>query len=431
MNRNVPLHIARWIIMVCLLLIFQSCKKDSDSERPSIVVTTPQGETILNIPDSVLLIADVYDNHNIESIKVVLVNSDRVNIDDPTIYFPGTTHYRVEQFVKVEDKLLASGDYYILVFALDGVNSKSEYIPVQINEVPRDLEGFVMVERAGVFNHRINYLSPDFEPDTAIEISSGFSLSAINNPSEQFYYVTPQPSQLLAFPLRKPDADWLLQAVPPYPEFTAMFVDSELILASANGDVFVYDDYGGVVMNTVIEKDRQVEVLTANTDYIVCEMRSLNGADFYLYVFYRGTGGINKNIKLSARVSGLAPLDSDFIITENAGVNTDIYLLEPEEGVLTRVRSIEEAHITGVLTVDDQKTLLNTGHEILSFDVHYNQLSLYSDVDAHGFFYEPLNQVVCYFNEQGYGVLDYPSGQELTFVNCQEEILDFHPVYNK
>ena len=90
------------------------------------------------------------------------------------------SHIHIDLYVKVLDKSLVTGDYYILVFASDGVNAKSEFTPIQIHEVPKRITGYLVLESETSLKTRIKYLNTSFAPDTLFTISNGYSLSSVN-----------------------------------------------------------------------------------------------------------------------------------------------------------------------------------------------------------------------------------------------------------
>jgi hypothetical protein len=419
------------IVAILLLLMIHSCKKEGDNQRPSIDVITPLDIPVLSVPDSVRIIADVYDEGVIQSVKLVLVNSDRISVSAPLIFYPDATDYRIDEYVRATDKLLPSGEYYILIYATDGTNTKSEYVPLIINEMPREILGYIVVEEAGPFLTRINYLQPELVPDTVLYLQSNHHNSGVSYLYEQFCFITPEPAQLTVYPLKKTDQDWSKQALPPYPEFPSLVIDSELIVGTGNGDIFVYDQVGGVKVKTEPEKDRKIAQIAANHEFIVCEMVSLNGSEHYVYSYYRITGGLNRYRKINGDVTALQPVEKEFLVVIYNGLGSEIFSYEPREGTLTSMNTLQGKKINGSAKISSTNTLLYSSEDIYLYDHQYNTLSLYVQASSDGILFDPLNSVVFIYNVEGVGLYTYPQGQVIGFQSFEGKVRNFEIIYNK
>jgi len=429
-NRNY--HFREILLLVFgIMLLVCSCKKAGDIDEPVVSVLSPSSTVSLYIPDSVLVIADIYDNSMIASVKVVVVNDDRVSVSSPQLFYPGESHFHLELYVKVQDRLLPSGNYYILIYISDGINSKSEYLPVKVFELPRELRGYAVVETAGTGMTRINYLDDEFSGDTAVILKNNHKFSGINPGSQLFYLISTQPSQIEAYMLMEKDPEWIVQASLPFPEFTGIFIDKELITGTANGDIIVYDHGGNILVRTVIEPDRRVEEIHANEHFIVAEMVSINGKDRYLYTYYRQTGGMLRNRKINGDIGALIAMGDDFLVILNGLEKTSLYALEPAEGILTILKDFPDKMILQAVNASYGKVFLNTGEDIYLYDYQLNTLSSFAQCNSKGILFEALQSTLFSYRAEGIESYTYPEGELTAFVPFPGPVLNFQVIYNK
>jgi len=177
--------------------------------------------------------------------------------------------------------------------------------------------------------------------------------------------------------------------------------------------------------------DKKIEEVSANENFIVCEMVSLNGSDRYLYIYYRVTGGLNRNRKISEDVSAIIPLADEFLVITYTGTQSVIYSLEPEEAVLTQMYNLQDKYVISAAAYDENGVFLSTGGEVYFYDYYYNNMSLFLQLNSSDIFYEPLNSVLFYYDENGFGLFNFPEGQHLDYISFKSPVLNFHVIYNR
>jgi hypothetical protein len=236
---------------------------------------------------------------------------------------------------------------------------------------------------------------------------------------------------VLASPFRAAEPEWSRTALSPYPSYSVPFVDSELILGTGNGDIFVLASQGGVKAITAPQTDRRVDDIAANGEYLVGELISLNGMEHFLNIYYRETGGLNKSRKIYGEVTTIVPLPDGFLVGIWTGTSYDLYTLEPEEGVMTFQNMLDEGFVIGSAYAGADKVLLYTGQQIYLYDVHYNKLSTLIQDSGTGMRYDGLNAVIYCFSEDGIRMYKYPGGEYLGYHPSAGGLRDFHILYNK
>jgi hypothetical protein len=331
----------------------------------------------------------------------------------------------------VEDEMLQSGQYYILINASDGKHTNLEYVPISINELEKVVNGYLVVEDVGSFETRISYLTPELTADTSFVLPFNYSTSAIDHVYEQLYFISPEPSQLIAYPLRKSEIEWSIQAALPYPSFNDPIVDNGTIIGSGNGDVVIYDQDGGIVVKTDPVLNHKVEQLAVNKDFIVCELVSLSGFNHYLYTYYRETGGLHRSRSIGGDITAVLTIGKEFLVTIFDGLNTDLLSLEPVENILTVERYLDNMNIKGMEKVNQHTALLYTDEEIYVYDHYYDSFFPYVDVAASGIQFDSVRSTILYYDNEGIGFYSFPDAVFLGYSALDGLVRDFHVIYNK
>jgi hypothetical protein len=347
------------------------------------------------------------------------------------MYFPNNNFFRLEQQLVIDDRTLPSGDYFILVHASDGVNTRSEYIPLSLVEMPRRVTGFLSLQDNGIMRIKLSYHTPEFQQDTIFNLLLEYFSSGYNSDHGLFYLLTPQPSQLLAFPYREKDVYWSRQALPPYPSFSRPFVDDDLIIGTGNGEILVLDREGVVIIISPQDKDKSAGEIAANDEFIVCEMTSLNGIVHFLNIYYRITGGLHKSMKINGDVQTMLTMGDEFMVVTENGTASDIYFLEPDEGIFTLFNALPGGMAIGSARAAENIALILVEERIYRYDAVFNSLSGFAEINASGIIFEPLSSTVFCIEPHGVSVLHYPTGELLLSHTFQDPLLNFHILYNK
>jgi hypothetical protein len=414
-----------------LLMLLTACLKDMDSTPPSVEVISPTSLPVVNVPDSILLVAEVADNVTLEYVEVSFLNSDRIPVGETSIYFPETPALHIEQYVRIKDKSFITGEYFILIFCSDGVQSKAKYIPVSVHEMPREVSGFALIQRTTCSTTTVKYLDAAYVTKSSFSVGEAYHDSGIDPLHEMFYFVSPEFSVIQAYPLFKPETEWVRYASMPAATYTGLYIDEELVAGTGNGDVWVMDHAGQVIVNTIPVSGRKVQEVAADDTFIVCDMVTENGDDHYVHSFYRKTGGSSNSRKISCDISSIVPLGEDFLLFCNFADKAVVYLYEAESGVMTDLIVKEGEWIDEAVTGPGKRVFYRSGFSIYLLDYENFTTSFFASAIADGLFYEPLHDLLYYYYPNGFGRISYPSGTDLGLYEFDQKVVNFHVIYNR
>lgn len=407
-----------------------ACHEKEDDIPPVISVSQPASVPVITVPDSVLVVADIADDKRLEFVEIGLLNADRVHVADPVRFFPQAETFGINAVVKATAKDLSSGSYYILIRASDGINAKNKYLPLTIHEMPLEIKAYLVIANSGK-GVSLEYLHRDYSSDTVINISIDVRDSRLDSYQEILYLLTPFPSSLWAFPIRKPDVSWTKWAPMPSLTYSSLFLDRELVVGSWNGDFWMFDHSGQVIVNSAPEEELRMGEVAATPGHVACGLISYNAGQSFIRTYFRKTGGLNTNRWISGDVACIVPAGDEFLVGINAGPDLTFNSLDPETGVMTILSTLHGENLAFACEGPAGEVFFSTGERIRLFDNATQSFSVFSEKEINGMTYDRLNSLLYYYVHNGFGTLQYPSGMELSFHPSDAEVLGFHVIFNR
>ena len=114
-------------LFLSLSVVLLSCNK-KDEISPNIQITSPNEYSNHDVLDTLAVVGTISDNEQLEYVKLSLLNENNVTVASVITLFPETKEYSLNHEFIIDNILLESGDYNLLVTASDGENETREYI---------------------------------------------------------------------------------------------------------------------------------------------------------------------------------------------------------------------------------------------------------------------------------------------------------------
>lgn len=264
-------------IFFLLAVLAHSCKDTGDHYPPVIHIIYPSTGVYLEVPDTLEVRAEVTDDRVIRSISVSLLNSNKIPVAPVKYYYPEIYHYNLHALLEVTDKTLESGQYTLQVTAFDGFNESRRSVKVNLNEVEKEVTGYIMVTSSFLPQSTISSLNRQFESDTAFVLSKPFGISGVHGAWDLFCFVSDNPSVLYAYSSDKFEIQWEFAALPPKPVFSSLWTDKQILFGTMNGDAGILNRSGKVTLITPTQPGKSVDCLAADDQYIYAELVSWDG----------------------------------------------------------------------------------------------------------------------------------------------------------
>lgn len=130
-----------FLLIVISLFLF-SCKKEEDSESPSIQIESPINGFQANVFDTLQILFHASDNVKLEHVRVQLVTTNLIPVEPPVFIEVEGASYTGNFIYIISNHRIVSGNYYLAVEAFDGINTSTEYASMYVTGIPKRLNGF-------------------------------------------------------------------------------------------------------------------------------------------------------------------------------------------------------------------------------------------------------------------------------------------------
>lgn len=424
-------RLINYIALLAILLAVGSCRPEADLYAPLIIFTEPKAGLVINLPDTIDVVVHITDHTLIRTVVLTLVNKDKIPVIPATTYYPDSMEYYISTSLPLVDKYLASGQYNLLVTVSDGKEQKNEYQPIVLKEISVQLEAYFVVTSQFDFKSTIIKLNPSFEPDTQFVYPHGYWLSAVHSMWEEFFFVSKEPSDLIAFNTETFETEWEMAAAPPRPLITALIPDEELVFSTANGDAGILAGNGNITLRTQAFDDKTIQCLVANEKYIFAAHVSLSGNIHELTVFSRMTGDIWEQRLISGEIRSLVPTVNKLLVFLQVADNAEIVDYDPVNFILTELSFLPGENIKSALKISDSQVLVLTDERVISYNPELYQFENFKDQAYKFCRYDPLSDLVFLVRDTTLYGFTRNTGDLLVEKSFPEEIMDFQILYNK
>lgn len=420
-----------YIVLPGFLLAIGSCKPAKEMYAPEIIFVEPAAGHIVDLPDTLDVQVRISDERLIRTAVLTMVNADKIPVIPANYYYPDSAEYLIKASLPLVDKSLASGPYNLLVTVSDGTDQKNQYLQIMIEEIPLQLQAYIVVTAQFDFKSTIIKLNPAFETDTQFVFPHGFCLSAIQSIWGEFIFVTGEPSVMVSFNPETFENEWEMAAAPPRPLITALIADQELVFSTANGDAGILSSDGSISLRTQAFDDKTIQCLAADDKYIYAAHVSLSGDIRELTVFSRLTGSIWEQRLISGEIRSLVPAANNLLVFLQLPGGAKIMDYDPRNFILTELNQLPEESITSTVKIFDGEVIILTDSRVISFYPVLNQAVNFKDQSYKIGRYDPLNDEIFLVRDTILYGYKRNTGELMDEKSFPQEIMDFQILYNK
>lgn len=421
----------RILLFFCLAMLIMSCERESDSVPPVVEYLAPEPLSLISLPDTLTVKANITDDKVLKLVVLNLLNENKIPCVMGQYYYPETKDFLLNSIIPLEDKGLKSGLYEIQIVAFDGENTNFEYREIELREIQLAIDGYIVLTAPLGFTTNVFRLNNDFSADTQLVIPETFHLCGIHSSWQEFFFVTGEPSVITAYDPESFQVMWEVHAAPPRPEFTGIFPDADLLFATANGDAGIISGTGNIILRTPVYPDMTITHIAADENYIYTAHRSLSGDIDQLTVYYRITGFQMDERKLPVAISGLAPLESSVLVFMNESPGIQWAEYDPEELTLTYIDDLPQEILKGIEMIPEYRMFLLTERCVMVYNYLTGQISDFTDQPYDFCRYDEYSDVVFMGKDKTVTGIALLTGSLVKEIEFQDKVVDFQILYNK
>ena len=418
------------IITYIFLLILISCQK-KDKNPPELIVNSPYAMSSYSVLDHISVEGNVNDDRDIEWIQIQLLNTNLNSVAEEIVLYTDDLDYNFSKSIHVADIHLNSGKYYIKVSVSDGTNEVSQFIEINISEIPLELkETYILTNNNQDFDlYRINGNSTVF-----LQNFNGYFQSGISNSYHQHLLLAGDQGGYGFDPTFSYTLWTLDPSLTTYDFFLrGVYSDEDQLnyFSHGNGSIKGYDKYGNVAFSALMGFNEISEELIVHNNLIYAEVfTSLLNRD--LVVFFKGSGIENKRLSIDQDIVKIIPKNGEEVyLFTNENNQGYFYMYFTNVNSKVEIHSIPTGKIYDAISITSD--LLLIAHETGLLRYTYSNNSLVNIVSGEQFSklkYDDLNGTV--LASIGNQLRYYNTlGNPLGIVTHSDNIHDFYLYYNK
>lgn len=333
----------RYIILFFFNFCFLSCAK-KDNDAPVISIISPMENTSYQLPASIVIRGNVIDDHNINNIKINIVDENQSPISTEINITIDSFEYQFEESFQINERLLNSGTYYVNVKAFDEENNlSSSYRSIQISEIPRVLKSIYFLTQGHFFTYlyQLTVGNGFVITENIHSITGNFQKSISNSRHEYIFVGTENVGN--AFEHEFFTDLWMINpSLSPYNYFTGLHLTdlgNQLHVVSGDGEIKTFNKNGQITNTIYAAQQEWFGEVVFDDDFIIGEVFS-SLISRSIVVLNRNSGAENQRFQNIGEVVKIGKLSDDICYVVNQyqnnmqlkkySISTNNYWLEYE-----------------------------------------------------------------------------------------------------
>ena len=411
-----------------------SCKK-KDEISPYIQITSPNEYSNHNVLDTVAVVGTVSDNEHLEYIKISLLNENNITVASVVTLFPETNEYALNREFIIDNILLESGEYSLLVTASDGENETRRYIEITLNEAVRELTGILFAETPSANSVEIKKIKPDLSVQQVAFAAGDFSSAEASSKNQAFYMAGSETGSLRAFEMFNNSEQWSVQANPlsGAPYFSDVYEDDGTLYVSFfDGILKAFDKYGTVKQQIDISGYNCFKIYKLG-NYIFSEQQQIGTSNRRLVLYDASSAEEVQSVQLDMEIVAFCKRNDDNVfVFGNSGTQGYMKNYVISDNGFWEPHPMEPGKVLSAERIDDNSFLIGQEGTVYKYTYNPNSLTEYLPaVNASFIKYEPLNNLVILSQTSSVKFYNYNNASLVNSVTASSEIKSLSLLYNK
>jgi hypothetical protein len=355
-----------------------SCTK-KDSVAPLVVIEAPFEGANFNVFDTIEVVITASDESGLESVSAKIVDANFVPIGPsyPISVNPSTGIGGAE--LVIDDKVLPTADYYVLVVASDGTNESREFRKVRINAIPK--------KRRAIY-----FADVDNGQGTIWKVDSLFQAAVlwmnpgqdilklcVNSLKDELTMVGLNSIGMVNYRLQDGSVHWTDQVFPvaQTQRYNDLTCHLNTVYASLfDKEIRAYSHGGGLIWNKQTG-DHRPGLLYVASDFTVIEMELTGTDEHFIFVYNTSTQALIWQLAVPFDVVAISPYRNDEVfLFGNDGDQARVFHYDMGENAYWEPRQLPFGQISDVVKMEDHNYAIAHQNGVYVYTYSPNFLNL-------------------------------------------------------
>ena len=384
-------------VAILLVFIIFSCKKEDDTQMPSITITEPTGANF-EVFDTIWIKAKITDNEIVKSVTYGITDSNADYIANAKVKTYDSKNVDFSGYIILNDVRTESGNYTLTITAFDGNNTKKQFKQIYIKALTKKLEKiYITTETAN--NTKVYELLEQNDFELKYTHYDNITDAEVNSYLRSMYLLD-KSGNLKSISLNNFEPYWEVNNL-----------NNNLV--EYNGKLMIYDDFcfasvkknniqafdiNGNVRKTAVSELYAYEpsCFTIQNGFFVNYTYNNSISSNYIEKLYYSGGASQTYYSVNIDVIDILPLNSNEIIAFGNKLDTmRIVTLKLNATQLQYVDFDVSDKLIAVVKINDDKFLFSTNNGLFLYDGNYLGHAIYiNDILADYLIYEELNKSI-------------------------------------
>ena len=421
------------IFILLFICILYACKKDEDITPPEITVSSPSENSKFDVFETISVQATIIDNKNIDFVSIKMVDQNLVPVlPTITLEVEGKEYHLTHSYI-IDDIHLSESIYYLQVKASDGVNEASQFVKLNIGEVPLARTGIILVSTPSGNNVKISVMDESNTISDRINIMADYAGSAVSS-YYQYIGVLPYISgDFTAYDISNGSNLWTV-STPGY--FEGLGFSEEVIYICYHSEqILGFNHSGGQVFSAYSYENWYPEKCFFHDNMLLVQEKFISSSTRKLSAYYKATGeNSNKGFTMLFDIVATEDKDQDNVfLFVNEGGQGRILLMETngQSYGYWEPHTLPNGMINDVVQIDGDNIIIAHSSSLLLYRYSNNSLTTFASYNAQSVVFDPIKSQVIAAVGNNVKFFNYPDGQLTENVSHDSFIQKIHLLYNK
>ena len=416
-------------VPIVLVLAISSCK-DKDELPPDISILTPSEGTIYSVYDTVFTSFEISDETQLTQASVELVNSNFIPVTPKTV----VQNYNGSAALVIDDKLLETGDYYVLITALDGTNETREFRKIKVVALPKERRAIYVGTGAASGNATVWKIDSLFQqPSLWIQPGQDMFKLCVDSKYDQLTLAGFFSTGLRTYDINSRTLAWSddvfsVSQTQRYMDLTCF--NSSVFTTIYDREIRSYSQLGTLTMNIPTEEYRPEEIYT-DGNYLLVDMNLVGDNRNILNVYNFLTRALIWQTEFQADIVSVCPLEGDeVLIFGNANDQAKVFHFDMGSNTWWEPRELPQGRVLKAVATEGNRFVISHDNGLYSYTYSPNYLNqiragYFQDVS-----FDTDNGTIIAANDNVLEVMT-PIGQTINTISLNDSIVSFDIHYTR
>lgn len=422
----------RFLSVILLSAVFaNSGCKSKDEQPPVISILSPAEGTIFQVYDTVNVAFEVVDETQIESAysQILTLNLAAATGQKAITGSSGTVS------LVLDDKLLETGDYWILVAANDGTNTTLAYQKIRIIGLPKELRAIYAATSASLQSGTIWKVDSLFQQSELWKnLNQDILEVAASSKFDQLTIIGEYSNGIKNYELPSGAANWVDEVflVPQTPRFQDVsYYENSVFTSLYDREVRAYT-LQGALSSTIETGNYRPEIIYADGTYLLIEKNLVGDNRHFLDVYNFQSHVFLRQIDFQVDIVSIAQLDGDEVLVfGNDGNQAKVFHFDIGENSYWEPRQLPEGKVYEAVKTQNQSFAFTHDNGLYAYTYSPNYLNqIRTGSEYRGVQFDEDNAVIV---SSANNVLEQTTltGQPVGSVVLQDSIVSFDLYYTR